>query len=243
MVHAKQIRWRYALLGFGAALGIVAMVSCSSSKPAPRGGGIAYPVNSAIPPAPPPPPTPGLQLSAWGPFPQPPILIRSEPPVMIWLFPPPPPEPYYTSGKHPHPSEILEKEHGIKLSPADKLIADDCPARPWSKNVPLRECTDNEICGTETCKRTSCGAKCMNDSECGDGLCDRGECKPRWTCSIAFGGPCKKDEQCNGLCFQGLCRSCVSDAECVKKLGIPDAACAYSPRHDFTYCRRREVDF
>ena len=40
------------------------------------------------------------------------------------------------------------------LSPLDWAIRDDCPPRPWSKNVPDRPCT--------------------KDSECGDGFCDAG---------------------------------------------------------------------
>ncbi len=239
MEHPKQIHWRYALLGFLAALGIMAMPSCSSSKPEPGGGHIEYPVNSAIPPAPPPSPplpppsTPMPQTSASWPF--------RTPPATTWMVPPPW-QPPYPPRKPPYPSEILEKEHGIKLLPADKLIADVCPARPWSENVPLRECTDNEMCGDSTCQRLSCGARCTDDSQCGDGYCDRGECKPIWSCNTGFGLRCQKNEQCDGLCIQGRCRSCISHAECVKKLDQAEGICTYSTTYHISYCRNR-LDF
>jgi hypothetical protein len=49
---------------------------------------------------------------------------------------------------------VDEPPSGFTLSPIDKAIAQDYPARRWSKNVPERSCT--------------------KDDECGDGFCDRG---------------------------------------------------------------------
>jgi hypothetical protein len=86
------------------------------------------------------------------------------------------------------------------LSPLDWAIRDDCPPRPWSKNVPERPCT--------------------KDSECGDGFCDRDHCSAIWTCSERYGQRCygprsERSGLCNGLCLEGRCRSCLSDEECI----------------------------
>jgi len=96
------------------------------------------------------------------------------------------------------------------LSPLDWAIRNDCPARPWSKNVPERACTE--------------------DGECGDGFCDRGRCAAIWTCSDPYGQRCygprsEQSGRCNGLCLEGRCRSCLSDDECVKELGTVHAVC------------------
>jgi hypothetical protein len=92
---------------------------------------------------------------------------------------------------------------GTALSPLDTAIANDFPARPWSKNVPDRACG--------------------NDGECGDGFCDRGRCAPIWTWDQLYGQRCGafyKGRPCGAyLCLEGRCRSCVSHAECVARDG------------------------
>jgi hypothetical protein len=85
----------------------------------------------------------------------------------------------------PAPSEEVEQH--------PKPLAEDEPARPWSKNVPKR--------------------RCQKDGECGDGFCDRGRCAAIWTHTRQYGQPC--DENHFRLpCIDGRYRSCVSDAEC-----------------------------
>lgn len=107
------------------------------------------------------------------------------------------------------------------FSALDKVIALDCRevnglsvSRPWSQNVPDRDCA--------------------SDDECGDGFCDRGRCAAIWTCGERIGQRCVNGEvapnprlsdSCHGLCLEGRCRSCVSDEECVKKIGVRDAIC------------------
>jgi hypothetical protein len=112
------------------------------------------------------------------------------------------------------------------FSPLDKAIVDDCllpqprftltgPPRAWSQNVPDRDCT--------------------NDGDCGDGFCDRGHCAAIWTCAERYGQRCINGQAmhvphiyhdwCEGICLEGRCRSCVSDAECVKELGDSNAIC------------------
>ena len=90
------------------------------------------------------------------------------------------------------------------LSPLDWAIRDDCPPRAWSKNVPDRACKE--------------------DSECGDGYCDRNHCAAIWTCSEHYGQRCygprsERSGLCDGPCIEGRCRSCLSDDECVTALG------------------------
>jgi hypothetical protein len=90
------------------------------------------------------------------------------------------------------------------LSPLDWTIRDDCPPRPWSKNVPDQACT--------------------KDSECGDGFCDRDHCAAIWTCDEHHGQRCyglrsERSGLCYGLCIEGRCRSCLSDDECAAVIG------------------------
>lgn len=103
------------------------------------------------------------------------------------------------------PSEIVEEDWGLTLSEEEKERVNTCSRRPWSKNVPDRDCT--------------------KDSQCGDGLCDRGHCAAIITCLYYPGAPCKTDKHCRGLCMEGRCRSCVSDEECQRKSLAPNAAC------------------
>src|SRR5512132_3595477 len=116
------------------------------------------------------------------------------------------------------------------FSPLDEAIADDClslfppdagPAtlpKIWSQNVPDRDCT--------------------KDAECGDGFCDRGHCAAIWTCGERYGQRCINGrtvrrphilgDLCRGICLEGRCRFCESDAECVQEHGYPDARCVRS---------------
>jgi len=121
---------------------------------------------------------------------------------------PPPP----SSAQGPSPSSSVGP-----LSPLDWAILDDCPPRPLSKNVPERACTD--------------------DSECGDGFCDRDHCAAIWTCRQRYGQRCygsrrEKSGWCYGLCLDGRCRTCLSDDECVKKLENAYATCNPQPERD-----------
>lgn len=119
---------------------------------------------------------------------------------------PPFPKPPTYVGEWPPPASEWWK---FKLSPVDQAIANTCPHQVWSKNVPDQDCS--------------------NDSECGDGFCDRGHCGAIETCSRGFGQRCELDKHCYGLCIDGRCRSCISNVECEKKGGHTDYVCS-SPR-------------
>jgi len=160
----------------GGMLGIMAMASCSPSEPTLGGGGIEYAGNQV--PAPSatfeleisPPLDPGSNSSSTG------IVAPT------------------SSAQGPHPYSSMGR-----LSPLDWAIRNDCPARPWSKNVPSRACT--------------------KDSECGDGFCDRGRCAAIWTCDEHYGQRCygppgQGSGLCRGLCIDGRCRTCLTDEEC-----------------------------
>jgi hypothetical protein len=81
---------------------------------------------------------------------------------------------------------------------------------------------------------------CKADSQCGDGFCDRGRCAVRlwssyrygWGCTTSLDCPAdsclralaglSSQEPCSAyVCVEGRCRSCTSDAECIKELGGP----------------------
>jgi hypothetical protein len=96
------------------------------------------------------------------------------------------------------------------LSTLDLAILDDFPPRPWSK---VRPCTE--------------------DSECGDGFCDRDHCAAIWTYGERYGQRCygprsERSGLCNGLCIKGRCRSCLSDDECKAVIG-GGAVCGRHP--------------
>jgi hypothetical protein len=127
------------------------------------------------------------------------------------------------------PARILEET----FSPLDVEIASDCfpvtsveLSRPWSQNVPERDCTE--------------------DSECGDGHCDRGRCRAIWTCERRYGQRCIDGQMapssqfqerfCRGICVEGRCRSCVSDKECIDKLGNSSAGCGAYERDRHRGC-------
>jgi hypothetical protein len=149
----------------------------------------------------------------------------------------------------PMPVSSAEQDGGPPLpvepfSALDKAIANDCVStpsnpsgiRPWSQDVPDRDCT--------------------NDGECGDGFCDREHCAPIWTCNLRYGQRCVDGraapnywgarQQCEGICLDGRCRSCESDAECVNYNGAGGPKCTargryggmclagWSPRHFMT---------
>jgi hypothetical protein len=108
--------------------------------------------------------------------------------------------------RRPSRSDYYEKHWGIKFSPLDKAILDDCPERIWSRNVPNRRCT--------------------KDDECGDGFCDRDRCAPLWTCDARYSIRCEKNDHCvTRPCIDGRCRSCVSDAECAWVHDAQDPIC------------------
>jgi hypothetical protein len=128
----------------------------------------------------------------------------------------------------------------VTFSPLDMEIASDClpvtsveTARPWSQNVPERDCTE--------------------DSECGDGHCDRGRCRVIWTCSTRYGQRCIDGQTapssqfqarfCRGICLEGRCRSCVSDDECIEKLGMSDAICGHYERDGHRGCGIRGFSY
>jgi hypothetical protein len=173
--------------------------ACSAEDRAPGGGRVEHPEEPGAQVAPsavkaPPPPTVAVQPTASAvPTPAPPV----DPPLA--------------------PSEEFEKRWGIKLSPVDKAIMDDCPPRAWSKNVPKRRCT--------------------RDNECGDGFCDRERCAPLWTCRVELSRPCEKSDHCYGSpCIEGRCRSCASDSECETLRRVTPATC--SPDTDIPGFRR-----
>jgi hypothetical protein len=54
---------------------------------------------------------------------------------------------------------------------------------------------------------------CSEESECGDGFCDRGRCAPIW--EDRYGQRCTMTCQCLPfLCIEGRCSSCLSHADC-----------------------------
>lgn len=118
---------------------------------------------------------------------------------------------------HEPKSDFVEREWGTTLTPEERTMVNTCPRRAWSKNVPDRDCT--------------------KDDECGDGICDRGHCSAIYSCLNEPGAPCKTDTHCSGVCMEGRCRSCVSDAECQRKTKNPFEACA-APRSNrpWRYC-------
>ena len=102
------------------------------------------------------------------------------------------------------PSEVEEQR--------PKTLAEDRPARPWSKNVPKRSC--------------------KKDDQCGDGFCDRGRCAAVWTYIAQYGQPCEGTPNGGSRpCIDGRHRSCVSDAECAWS-PLQDPKCVPDPFFD-----------
>lgn len=182
---AMTRRKNCALWGFLLILGGAG--SCSSDD-APRGGRLAHPVETGVKATSGPEPAPSPQTSA----------AATEASAVATSA--------SSVTRPPSPSEEFEKRWGLKLTPADKAIMDDCPARAWSKDVPKRRCT--------------------KDSECGDGFCDRDHCAPLWSCGKGYSRPCQADDQCaGGPCIDGRCRSCSSDTECERLRRVGGAKC------------------
>jgi hypothetical protein len=188
----NRTRFRALFVGLAAWMGLAGLVSCLSSDDTPRGGHVEHPVD------------PGPKKGEPNPIKAPPPPSLAPPPASAAETPSP------SEDRRPSRSERYEENIGIKLSPLDKAILDDCPNRAWSKNVPERRCT--------------------KDDECGDGFCDRERCAPFWTCSAAYGMRCERDEHC-GLrpCIDGRCRSCVSDTECKRVRIVQDGKCTPDP--------------
>ena len=169
-IEMELTRWELLLVGLAAWVGLSSATSCSSDDHVPGGGRVEHPAEPGPAKAPPPPSV-------------------TPPPASAAVTQTP------SADRSLSLSEVFEQRTGIKLSPLDKAIAEDCPKRAWSKNVPKRRCT--------------------TDSECGDGFCDRDRCAPLWSCFEAYSRPCERDDQCAlHLCIDGRCRSCTSDAEC-----------------------------
>ena len=190
-IQSNRTRSGTIFVGLAAWIGLGGAASCSSDNQVPGGGRVQHPGEP-------------------GPKVEPGPTKASPPPT--FLAPPPAPAAETSASsvdRRPSLSEIYEQNKGIKLSPLDKAIFDDCPARAWSKNVPQRRCT--------------------KDDECGDGFCDRDRCAPLWTCAIEYSKQCTRDDHCGPyLCIDGRCRSCVSDTEC-KRAGIQDGECLPGP--------------
>jgi hypothetical protein len=121
--------------------------------------------------------------------------------------------------------------HEGPFTPLDQAIADDChgypmQSRAWSQNVPDRECT--------------------HDGECGDGFCDRGRCAAVRTCWERYGQRCVngrpvpsrvyEQDRCPGICLDGRCRSCESEAECVEATGRSYILCGPRNRMVGRWC-------
>jgi hypothetical protein len=103
----------------------------------------------------------------------------------------------------PSHAEAFEQRTGLKLSPVEKSIMDDCPPRAWSKNVPQRGCT--------------------KDDECGDGFCQKGECASILTCGASYGHRCEDEHHCAmqlSHCSDGRCRSWPISEIFERRLGI-----------------------
>ena len=174
--------WRPLFAGLFAWIGLGMAAACSSDDQAPGGGRIEHPIAGGLTKAPPPStslaPSPASAVVSSAPSVDRPLSL----------------------------SERFEQRTGLKLSPRDKIIAEDCPERPWSKNVPER--------------------RCKKDDECGDGFCDRDHCAPLWTCFQPYSRPCERDDQCAFRpCIDGRCRSCLSDAECKWDKNNQDPKC------------------
>jgi len=178
--------WKPLFAGLVAWIGLGSAASCSSDDQVPGGGRIEHPLEPSAMKTPPPPTSPA-----------PPPASTAETSA-----------PSAPSVDRPRTlSEIFEGRTGLKLSPLDKAIMDDCPARAWSKTVPKR--------------------RCAKDDECGDGFCDRGQCTAIWSCGgERYGQRCNKQHHCGiHLCIDGRCRSCVSDMECEQVRIVEDGKC------------------
>ena len=177
----NRMRRKPLFIGLAVAVGLSGLVSCLSSDDASVGGRVEHPDPRIPASAPKANLVPSAQASA--------TPAPSEHP--------------------PSSADMNGSSSGFKRSPLDKAILEDHPSRPWSKNVPKRNCTD--------------------DGECGDGFCDRGRCAAIWTWNATYGQRCENDQWCGDRpCIDGRCRSCVSVAEC-KSFNLQDAECTPDP--------------
>jgi hypothetical protein len=171
--------WRRAsFVGLTILVALTSVISCVSSDDVPGGRRVEHPDPSA--------PTPIATTNAVSPS------VQTE--TLTPTVDPPP------------LASVDEPPLGLTRSPLDKAIAEDDPARPWSKSVPKRSCT--------------------KDDECGDGFCDRGRCAAIWTSTERYGQRCERDGQCGSRpCIDGRCRSCISDMECEGVRSVQNAKC------------------
>lgn len=178
-MNRTRFRILFVVLATGVSLGCA--VACSSSDQAPGEGRLDHP-------------NPALSAS-------PPKTILATPSAQASSTP---------AAPAPQPTSLAEADEscsGSSRYPLDKAIAEDDPARPWSKNVPKRPCA--------------------NDNECGDGFCDRGRCAAIWTSTLQYGQRCERDCPDYGHlpCIDGRYRSCISDKECEWARDMQDPKC------------------
>lgn len=190
-IQLNQTQSRPFLIAFALWISLGVAASCSSDDQATSRGHVKHPVE----------PTPNATQKPVMSTPPRPDLTPPETSTTVTA----PPSVAPSVERPLSMSERYEQSTGMKLSPLEKTIMEDCPDRAWSKNVPKRRCT--------------------KDSECGDGFCDRGRCAAVWTCLSGHGQRCESDDHCSVRpCVDGRCRSCVSDAEC-RKIWPPDGEC------------------
>jgi hypothetical protein len=181
--HLCRSAFRYSRM---LTVSIVCLVSCSGASDAPSGH-VESPVEHRRAQAPKSPPS---------------MEAASESPQL------PDAAPTRPDCRQPHRAdEPCPQVPTMALSPIDRAIADDYPAKRWSKNMPDRAC--------------------IKDDECGDGFCDRDRCAPIYTWTARYGQRCDATYACPGslLCIDGRCRSCVSDAECVTRHSNSSVKC------------------
>jgi hypothetical protein len=200
-IQVNRTRGRTIFLGLAMGALLFGSASCSSLDEATRRTRVEHLVSPG-PKAPSPPPNVARS--------PPPNLASSSASVPTTQAPASAPESSAPAPAVVRPlsrSEYFERYTGIELSPRDKAILDNCPARAWSKRVPSRRCTKHD--------------------ECGDGFCDRGRCAAIWTCDASYGRRCESDDHCSAslLCNNGRCGSCTSTEECERQPEFSDPRC------------------
>jgi hypothetical protein len=188
----NRIRCRPRLFALAASVSIGVAASCSSDDQAPGRGRVEHPTEPGPKVAPSPSKAP------------PPLSSIAAPEASAAALSPPPVERSLST------SEEFERRTGVKLSPIEKAMMDDCPERVWSKSVPKR--------------------RCKKDKECGDGFCDRGRCAAVWSCAPNYGQRCESNKDCLYTpCVDERCRSCTSDAECETIMDFSPTTCRPDP--------------
>ncbi len=193
------------------ALCVMSTTCGASGTKAPADGRLEHPAREA--------PAPVVSAEPMASIPEP---VETAP-GPVETAPEPIASPTKTASVH-KPTALVPTPRG-QFTPLDHTIAEDCEpdrpgyqwARPWSNDVP--------------------DSQCKTDGECGDGFCDRGRCAAIWSCIERYGQRCingkaahipgTRDDAdgCRGICTAGRCRSCVSDAECIKVRGDKYAKC------------------